>query len=60
MKILKGYLRNQYQPKGYIVEGYIAKEVIKFYNDYLSNVTVFEVLMSHHEGKIMGKGMLRT
>ena len=38
MKILKGYVRNQNRPEGYIVECYTYEEAIEFCNKYLSNV----------------------
>ena len=36
--MLKGYVQNRTQPKGCIVECYIAEEGIEFCTKYLSNV----------------------
>jgi len=38
IKILKGYVRNQNQPEGCIVECYTYEEEVEFCNEYLSNV----------------------
>nr|GEW91078.1 ribonuclease H-like domain, reverse transcriptase, RNA-dependent DNA polymerase [Tanacetum cinerariifolium] len=35
MGVVKGYVRNEYQPEGSIVEGYASEEVIDFYTKYL-------------------------
>ncbi|KAL5582304.1 hypothetical protein UlMin_014746 [Ulmus minor] len=37
MKILKGYVRNRYRPKGCIIECYIAEEAVEFCSEYLAN-----------------------
>jgi len=36
MKILKGYLKNQYRPESSIIERYISEESIDFCSEYLS------------------------
>lgn len=38
MKVLKGYVRNQYRPEGCIAESYIAEEAIEFCTQYLPGV----------------------
>ena len=48
MKILKGYMKNHNRSEGYIVECYIYKEVIDFYSEYLINVKVIRLPMSHY------------
>ncbi|XP_031127589.1 uncharacterized protein LOC116029686 [Ipomoea triloba] len=58
MKILKGYLKNQFQPEGSIIESYVAEEVIEFCTDYLANVESSGVPKSRHEGKLTGKGTI--
>ena len=37
MKILKGYVKNQYRPEASIVDRYIAEEAIEFCSGYMSN-----------------------
>ncbi|XP_031097902.1 uncharacterized protein LOC116002032 isoform X2 [Ipomoea triloba] len=56
MGVLKGYVRNQFQPKCTIIEGYAAEEVIEFCTDYLANFESIGVLKSRHEGNLTGKG----
>jgi len=34
IKILKGYVKNQYRPEASIIERYIAGEAIEFCTDY--------------------------
>ena len=48
-------MRNQHKLKGCIVKGYIAKEAIKFYSDYLLNAIAIEVPTSLHKGKNINK-----
>jgi len=44
MKILKGYVNNQYHPEASIVERYIAKEAIEFCSKYMSKANSIGVL----------------
>jgi len=36
MKILKGYVKNQYRPKASMIERYIAEESVEFCSDYMA------------------------
>ncbi|XP_052724058.1 uncharacterized protein LOC128193906 [Vigna angularis] len=56
MKILKGYVKNQYRPEASIVERYIAEEAIEFCTDYLSDVEAIGVPRSRYHGRGVGKG----
>jgi len=56
MKILKGYVKNQYRPKASIVERYIAEEAIEFCTEYISKIKAIRVPKSCHHGRIAGKG----
>ena len=40
---------------GCIIEGSIVKELVEYYNDYLSNVVIIKVPTSPHEGTITSK-----
>jgi len=57
MKILKGYVKNQYRPEASIIERYIAKEAIEFCSTYMSCYEPIDVLKTIHEGKWEGKGV---
>ena len=48
MKILKGYVKNQYRPEASIVERYITEEAIEFCTNYLSQVEAIGVPKSHY------------
>ncbi|XP_027915074.1 uncharacterized protein LOC114174430 [Vigna unguiculata] len=56
MKILKGYVKNQYRPEASIVERYIAEEAIEFCTDYLSQVEAIGVPKSRYHERGAGKG----
>ena len=56
MKILKGYVKNPYRPKTYIIERYIVEEEIEFCIQYLSNAEVIGIPNSTHEGRNKGRG----
>ncbi|KAK7406483.1 hypothetical protein VNO78_08110 [Psophocarpus tetragonolobus] len=56
MKILKGYTHNQYHPEAFVVERYVAEEVIKFCSEYMEKVKAIGVLESRHDNKWGGKG----
>jgi len=36
IKILKGYVKNQYRPEASIIERYIAEESVEFCSDYMT------------------------
>jgi hypothetical protein len=56
MKILKGYVKNQYRPEASIVERYIAEEAIEFCTNYLLEVRAVGLPKSRFEGRCAGKG----
>jgi len=57
MKILKGYVENQYQSKASIIEQYITEEAIEFCSSYMPTCEPIGVPKSSHEGKCEGKGV---
>ena len=57
MKILKGYVKNQYRPEASIIQRYIAEEAIEFCSSYMPSCEPIGVLKSRHEGKCEGKGV---
>ncbi|XP_052728168.1 uncharacterized protein LOC128195186 [Vigna angularis] len=56
MKILKGYVKNQYRPEASIVERYIAEEAIEFCTEYILEIEAIGVPKTRHHGRIAGKG----
>ena len=56
MKVLKGYTKNQYQPKASIVERYVPKEAIEFCSEYINIATLIGVPKSRHDSRIKGRG----
>ena len=57
MKILKGYVKNQYRPEASIIERYIAEEAIEFCSSYMPSCEPIGVPKTRHEGKCEGKGV---
>ena len=57
MKILKGYVKNQYRPGASIVERYIAEEVIEFCSGYMSNSAPRGIPKTRHHERREGKGI---
>ena len=55
MKILKGYVKNQYRPEASIVERYIAEEAIEFCSEYISNAFPIGLPKSRHFDRLQGK-----
>lgn len=43
MKVLKGYVRNRYQPKGCIPESYIGEESVEFCSEFLKQCSAIGV-----------------
>jgi len=43
MKILKGYVKNQYRPEVSMIERYIAEESVEFCSDYMAKAKPIEV-----------------
>ena len=58
MAVLKKYVRNCSRPEGCIAKGYGTKEVIEFCIDFIDDLNPIGVLMSRHEGRLKGKGIL--
>ena len=56
MKILKGYVRNQRQLEGCIVESYIVEEAIEFCIEYLHDCEAFGIPRNKFLDSIDGKG----
>ena len=56
MKILKGYVRNQRQLEGCIVESYIVEEAIEFCIEYLHDCEVIGILSNRFFDSVDGKG----
>ena len=56
MKILKGYVKNQYRPEASIVERYIAEEAIEFCSGYMSESDPIGIPKTRHDGRCEGKG----
>ncbi|XP_027936218.1 uncharacterized protein LOC114191244 [Vigna unguiculata] len=57
MKILKGYVKNQYRPEASIIKRYIAEEAIEFCSSYMPSCEPIGVPKTRHEGKCEGKGV---
>ena len=58
MAVLKKYVHNRSRPEGCIAKGYGTKEVIEFCIDFIDDLNPIGVLMSCHEGRLKGKGIL--
>jgi hypothetical protein len=53
---MKGYVRNRAHPEGSMIEGYITKEVVECYADYIKGGKPIGILVSWHHGRLSGKG----
>jgi hypothetical protein len=53
--ILKKYVHNRARPEGSIAKGYVTKEVLEFCVDYVDEHCPIGVLVSRHEGRLIGK-----
>ena len=49
IKVLKGYRKNQYQPKASIVERYVAKEAIEFCSEYIETASPLRLPQIRHD-----------
>nr|GEW08703.1 hypothetical protein [Tanacetum cinerariifolium] len=58
MGFLKGYVRNQYQPEGSIIQGYAAEEVVQFCTNYMDDVTDIGLPQPRHQGRLEGVGTI--
>jgi hypothetical protein len=59
MAVLKKYVRKHSRPEGCIAKGYGTEEVIEFCVDYLPDLNPIGLPVSHHEGRLKGKGTSR-
>jgi len=58
MAVLKKYVRKRSRPEGCIAKGYGTEEVIEFCVDCLPDLNPIGLPVSHHEGRLKGKGTL--
>jgi len=58
MAVLKKYVRNRSRPEGCIAKGYGTEEVIEFCVDFIEDLDPVGLPVSHHEGRLCGKGTL--
>jgi hypothetical protein len=58
MAVLKKYVHKRSRPEGCIAKGYGTEEVIEFCVDYLPDLNPIGLPVSHHEGRLKGKGTL--
>ena len=58
MAVLKKYVRKRSRTEGFIAKGYGTEEVIEFCVEYLPDLNPIGLLVSHHEGRLKGKGTL--
>jgi hypothetical protein len=56
--ILKSFIRNQACPKGSMVQGYYTEEAVEWALNYANPSNPIGVPMSHHEGRLIGKGTI--
>jgi hypothetical protein len=58
MSIFKKYVLNRAHPEGSIAKGYVTEEVIEFCVDFVDSIDSIGVLVSRHEGRLLGKGTI--
>jgi len=56
MKVLKGYMKNQYWPEASIIERYVVEEAIYFCSEYIETATPVELPHSPHDCTWEGRG----
>ena len=56
---LKGYVRNKAQPKGSIVEGYIAEECMTFWSRFLEDIDMKLNRLERHETSAVNESLSR-
>jgi hypothetical protein len=54
----KKYVHNRARPEGSIGKGYATEEVIEFCVDFIDDFAPIGLPISHHEGRLRGKGTL--
>jgi hypothetical protein len=58
MSVLKKYVLNRARPEGSITKRYVTEAVIEFCVDFVDSVDSIGVLVSRHEGRLLGKGTI--
>jgi hypothetical protein len=58
MWVLKKYVLNSARPEGSFAEGYVTEEVIEFCVDFVDSIDSIGVLLSRHEGMLLGNGTI--
>jgi hypothetical protein len=58
MLVLKKYVLNCARLEGSITKGYGTEEVIEFCVDFVESIDSIGVLVSWHEGRLLGKGTI--
>jgi hypothetical protein len=53
---MKKFVRTHAHPEGSIIEGYTTEEIIECCADYIKDGTSIGLPVSHHEGRLSGKG----
>jgi hypothetical protein len=56
--VLKSFTRNRAYPEGSMVQGYCTEEVVEWALKYANLSNSIGVPMSHHEGRLTGKGSI--
>jgi hypothetical protein len=56
--ILKLFVRNRAYPEGSMVQGYCTEEAVEWTLNYADLSNLIGVSMSHHEGRLTGKGTI--
>jgi hypothetical protein len=58
MWVLKKYVLNSARPEGSFAEGYVTEEFIEFCVDFVDSIDSIGVLLSRHEGMLLGNGTI--
>jgi hypothetical protein len=58
--ILKLFIRNRAYPEGNMIQGYCTKEAMECALNYADPSNSIGVPMSHHEGRLTGKGTIEN
>ena len=56
MYVMKRYVRTRSHPEGSMIEGYTTEETIECCSDYIKDGRSIGLPISHHEGRLSGKG----
>jgi hypothetical protein len=56
--ILKSFIRNRAYPEGSKVQGYCTEEAVEWTLNYANPSNPIDVPKSHHEGRLIGKGII--